>query len=174
MSNSGFTHSLLAQYALAPVGRLEEALEENRRAIELDPYSRVIAGGEPWLVYLEGRNHAAIEGFRKLLEADPDDPAPLIGLGSALMAKGDFQGAGAAFEQLHRAYPSSVTLSRSGYNYARAGRFAEAREVLRQLEDEERRGFVSPVCLAMLYAGLGDNDRAFRYLEAAREQRESI
>ncbi len=172
--NSGFTHYLLAQYVLAPVGRLQEALAENHRAIELDPFSRVIAGGQPWLVYLDGRNDEAIEGFRKLLAAEPADPAPLIGLGSALMAKGDFQAAGDAFERLHRAFPSSLTLARIAYNHGRAGHVAEARQILRQLQADSKRRFVSPGCFAIVYTGLGEKDDAFRYLEIAREQQESF
>ncbi len=90
------------------------------------------------------------------------------------MAKRDFQAAGDAFRQLHRAYPSSLTLSRIGYNDALAGNVAEARLILRQLEAESRRRFVSPACFAIVYTGLGEKDNAFRYLEMAREQQESF
>lgn len=170
--NSAFAHNQLAQNVLAPQGRWQEALAESHRAIELDPFSQEIVGGEPWLAYLERRNEAAVEGSRKLVAAG--NLATLVGLGAAQMAKGDFQAALDAFQQTQRLGPSSLTLAMIGNIDGRSGHAAEARQILRELQAESKRRFISPVCFAVIYIGLGEHEGAFQYLEMAREQQESF
>jgi tetratricopeptide (TPR) repeat protein len=172
--SSAIAHNQLAQNVLAPQGRWQEALTENRLAMELDPLSRQIAMGEPWLAVLERRHEAAVEGSRKLAAASPGDMMVLFGLANALMGKGDYPAALETFGQLQRLAPSSQTLAWTGYVQARNGNPSEARKILQQLLVESRRQFVSPGRFAVLYTGLGDADNAFRYLEMAREQQESF
>jgi tetratricopeptide (TPR) repeat protein len=155
-------------------GTLAGSFDGKRLASELDPLSQGIAVSEPWLALLQNRHQAAVEGFRKLAAASPGDVMVLFGLGIALAAKGDYQAALETFGQLQRVAPSSVTLAWTGYVQARNGNPAEARKILQELLGESRRQFVSPVCFAILYIGLGDADGAFRYLETAREQQESF
>ena len=172
--NSAQGHYGLAQNVLAPQSRWQEAMVESRLASELDPLSAQIAMSEPWLATLEGRHDAAVEGFRRLSEANSRDMMALSGLGMALMGKGDYLGALDAFRQQQRLAPSSKTLSFIGYTEARAGNPGEARKILRQFQAESRRGqFVSPGNLALVYMGLGDADEVFRYTEMARAQQES-
>jgi len=172
--SSAMAHNQLAQNVLAPEGRWQEALTENRLASELDPLSPLIAVGEPWLAFLERRHEAAVKGFRKLGAASPGGMMALGGLAAALMGKGDYPAALEAFGQLQRVAPSSLTLAQTGYVQARNGNPAEARKILQQLLVESRRKFVSPVCFAVLHIGLSDPDSAFRYLEMARGQQESF
>jgi tetratricopeptide (TPR) repeat protein len=58
-----------------------------------------------------------------------------------------------------------------GHVYAALGRAKEARKLLHQLAEEAQRSYVSPYHAAVLYAGLGERDKAFERLnEAARER----
>jgi TolB-like protein len=172
--SSAIAHNQLAQNVLAPQGRWQEALTENRLASELDPLSRPIAMGEPFLAILERRNEAGVEGFRKLAAASPGDMMALGSVAGALMGKGDYQAALEIFGQLRGILPSSLMFAMTGYAQARNGNPAEARKILQQVLVESRRQFVSPGSFAVLYIGLGDADNAFRYLEMAREQQESF
>ena len=90
------------------------------------------------------------------------------------MAKGDFQAALDAFQQTQRLGPSSLTLAMIGNIDGRSGHAAEARQILRELQAESKRRFISPVCFAVIYIGLGEHEGAFQYLEMAREQQESF
>jgi serine/threonine-protein kinase len=58
-----------------------------------------------------------------------------------------------------------------GQAYAMAGRTADAREVLRQLEQLSQERFVSPYHMAYVYTGLGEAERAMDLLERAYEER---
>ena len=52
-----------------------------------------------------------------------------------------------------------------GYCYARAGKRAEALAILRELEEEHAKRESRGTDLAWVYAGLGDKDHAFAWLE---------
>ena len=56
-------------------------------------------------------------------------------------------------------------LAQLGYTYAMAGRKAEALKTLAELESLAERRYSSPVRIACIYAGLGDKERAFEWLE---------
>jgi predicted Zn-dependent protease len=51
--------------------------------------------------------------------------------------------------------------------YAAVGRRAEATRILRDLERKSKQTSASPYTMATIYAGLGENDRAFEFLEKA-------
>jgi len=62
---------------------------------------------------------------------------------------------------------NSKAISLRGYVLARAGRAADAREVLRVLEARARERYVPPYALALVQAGLGDSASAFAWLDKA-------
>ncbi|MCX7690904.1 tetratricopeptide repeat protein [Thermoflexus sp.] len=69
----------------------------------------------------------AIAAYREALEAFPDQPEALTGLGLACMEAGQYEGAVAAFRQLARLRPGDPTPAlRLAEVYQRAGRAAEA------------------------------------------------
>jgi tetratricopeptide (TPR) repeat protein len=55
--------------------------------------------------------------------------------------------------------------------YAVIGRRAEAKKILRDLGRKSKSGYVSPYMIATIYAGLGEKDRAFEFLEKAYRER---
>ena len=58
-----------------------------------------------------------------------------------------------------------------GYVLARAGRTDEAQQVLATLLERSRRVDDASFEIALVYAGLGANDRAFEWIDRAIEQR---
>ena len=54
-----------------------------------------------------------------------------------------------------------------GYAYAKAGRVADARRMLRHLNEMAKTSYVSPYNKAVIHIGLGDRDAAFDALDAA-------
>jgi predicted Zn-dependent protease len=55
--------------------------------------------------------------------------------------------------------------------YAVTGKRAEAEQTLRDLERKSKDDYVSPYMIATIYAGLGDSDRDFQFLERAFRER---
>ncbi len=58
-----------------------------------------------------------------------------------------------------------------GFAYGMAGKQAEARAILKQLEALSKRRYVTGLYFANVYAGLKDNDKAIEYLNHAFEAR---
>ena len=52
-----------------------------------------------------------------------------------------------------------------------AGRRAEARKVIDELEQLSKRKYVSPYFIAVIYSGLGERDQTFAWLEKAYQER---
>ena len=51
--------------------------------------------------------------------------------------------------------------------FAALGRRAEATKILQVLERKSKSAYVSPYMIAVIYAGLGDKNKAFEFLEQA-------
>jgi len=65
-------------------------------------------------------------------------------------------------------------LSILGYAYAVSGREAEARRSIEELKPAAERGDVSAMLLVYPYAGLGESDRAFEWLERSLAERSGL
>jgi hypothetical protein len=69
---------------------------------------------------------------------------------------------------LHR---TDRTVSELGYTYALTGRPDKARGLVKELEQLTKRRYVSPVNIARIYAGLGQQELVFRWLQKAYDDR---
>ena len=58
-----------------------------------------------------------------------------------------------------------------GHVYAVSGNMNQARNVLQDLEGRGGQQYVPAYAIALVYAGLGDNDHAFTWLQKAYEDR---
>jgi hypothetical protein len=58
-----------------------------------------------------------------------------------------------------------------GYAYAVSGNRTEAEKVLNELRALSAQKYVPPFTIAVIYAGLGDKDQAFAWLQKANEER---
>jgi tetratricopeptide (TPR) repeat protein len=78
----------------------------------------------------------------------------------------------AEFENLLTISPGyPLGLSDLGYAYAVTGRRAEAQKVLDQLNELSKQKYVQAVLRARIYAGVGEKDKAFEWLEKGFEDR---
>jgi TolB-like protein/Tfp pilus assembly protein PilF len=148
-------------------GRVEEALAELNQAQKLDPLAPIYPAWSGWMYFWEGDYDAAIEEAQKSLELNPDFPIGLYVLGCGYAAKGKYE---EAIETHQKAALASPDFKWGlGQTYALAGRREEALEVAAELESQAK-GW-DTFGLAEIYAALGEKDEAFRWLEAAYQQR---
>jgi hypothetical protein len=66
---------------------------------------------------------------------------------------------------------SAMSLSLAGYVHARLGQRTEALRALEQLSTASKAGFTPLLYFALVYAGLGDGDQAFAWLNLRRAVR---
>jgi len=164
-------HQWYSSYLVA-VERFDEAIAEAKRTEELEPLSFVASSHLGWIYYLSGDNDKAIEQCRKILELDPSSFPARRYLGLAYEAKGMYAEAIAEFQTGVKLSGSPLMLALLGHAYAVSGKTAEAKQVLTDLTQLQDQRYVSPYTVAAIYAGLGDQDQAFRWLETAVEERD--
>jgi len=164
-------HQWYSSYLVA-VERFDEAIAEAKRTEELEPLSFVASSHLGWIYYLSGQNDKAIAQCRKILELDPSSFPARRYLGLAYEAKGMYAEAIAEFQRGVKISGSPLMLALLGHAYAAAGRTAEAKQVLNDLQQLQGERYVSPYTVAAIHAGLGDQEQAFKWLEKAVEGRD--
>jgi DNA-binding winged helix-turn-helix (wHTH) protein/TolB-like protein/Tfp pilus assembly protein PilF len=163
-------HQWFSSYLVA-VERFDEAIAEAKRAQELEPLSFISNLHLGWILYLAGRYDEAIDHCKKLLEVDPNFFPAHRYLGLAYEQKGMYREAISEFEKGVKLSGSPLMVALLGHAYAASGSKAEARRVLAELEQQKQK-YVSPYTVAAIYAGLGEKDQAFRWLEKAYAERD--
>lgn len=161
-------------HCLSCMGRLQEALAANRRALQLDPLSPIVhICYEAVLWFLQEWNNG-IDHCRRALEINPDHVGIRWMLANTLQTKGSHEEAIRERQRVVDAAPGSVMfLAQLGVSYAMAGMRNEALSILAQLHELRGYKYVMPVWVAMIHTGLKDRDEAFRWLDAALEERSS-
>jgi DNA-binding winged helix-turn-helix (wHTH) protein/TolB-like protein len=163
-------HQWYSSYLVA-MGRFDEAIAEARRAQELEPLSFISNSHIGWILYFAGRYDEAIEHCKRLLDVDPNFFPARRYLGLVYEQKGMYKEAIAEFQQAAKLSGSPLMMSLLGHAYAVSGNRAEAQRILVELGQQKQR-YVSPYTVATIYAGLGEKDQAFKWLEKAFEERD--
>jgi tetratricopeptide (TPR) repeat protein len=153
------------------MGRFDEAIAEAKRAQELEPLSFIGNSHLGWILYLAGRYDEAIDHCRRLLDVDPNFFPARRYLGLVYEQKGMYREAIDEFQQGVKLSGNPLMMSLLGHAYAASGKKAEARRILAELNRQKQK-YVSPYTVATIYAGLGERDQAFKWLEKAFEERD--
>jgi len=164
-------HQWYSSYLVA-VERFDEAIAAAKRTQELEPLSFVASSHLGWIYYLSGRNDEAVEQCKKILELDPSSFPARRYLGLAYEAKGQYDEAIAEFQRGVKLSGSPLMLALLGHAYAASGKRTDAQQVLTDLQQLQDQRYVSPYTVAAIYAGLGDKEQTFKWLEAAVEIRD--
>jgi eukaryotic-like serine/threonine-protein kinase len=138
---------------LEPWGRLDESQAILEAALEADPLSLDLRNVLSRIQLSAGRIDDALANCRRVVAEDPDFPFAEAYCARALAAKGRTDEAVALFNKRRLSNEHGI-----GYVYAITGRRAEAEELA-------ARNSHLPNRQALIYAGLGDKDRAFEALE---------
>jgi TolB-like protein/Tfp pilus assembly protein PilF len=167
--NSARAHNQYA-WLLSVVGRHDEAIEQSKRAHELDPLSLNIWVELGRRYYFNRDYDKAIEEYRKVLELFPDSWYARSELALALSQKGLHN---EAIEEYSKTEFEPTYHWHLGYIYGVAGKQEKAREILNYYLELSKKGFMWPTNIVFIYIGLGEKDKAFEWLEKSYEQRGS-
>ncbi len=170
--NPGYAtaHQWYAEYLLW-MGRFDESKAEMKRAQELDPLSLIINRNAGLPLFFERKYDQAIEHFRKSLEMDPNFWAGHLILGWTYEQKGEFSQAIAEYQTARQLTDSTLVFAHLAHAYALSGKRREAGKLLVELKAKSKQRYVSPLEIAMIYAGLGEKDQTFAWLEKGYEGR---
>jgi len=157
---------------LASQGRLDEAVAEAHRAVELDPSSVSIRRTVGWVHFYARRYREARQHLERALLMNPTQGETCRVLAVTLAMQGNWvEAERAARDSLALAPGVVYNQATLGYILARSGRRQEAEAVLGELEAAAREGYISPVGFATIHLGLGNWDEALDWTERARQER---
>jgi len=153
------------------IGRRAEALAGITKINQLDsgPSSAMAESA----AYYELRDYPSlIEASRRGVLSDPNDSSQHYFLGVG------YEGTGKLLDAISE-YQKAIEMSDGdqgptvslAHAYLAVGKRAEGENILRDLERKSKSAHVSPYTTATIYAGLGEKDKAFEFLEKAYQER---
>jgi serine/threonine-protein kinase len=163
-------HHDYAHYLLA-VGRRKESVEQTKRARQLDPANPMLTTCTGWHSLFDRQFDEAKTYASEAQMMMPSFWAQIV-RGWAFIGQVQNDSAVVAMR-------SAATLSNNlpfasaalAHALAKAGKTAEARKLLDMLVRQSIKGYVSAYDIAIVYAGLGDNDQAIAWLRKAFSER---
>jgi len=167
-STEGF--ALLNQILLA-LGNFDEAIAAGQRAVELAPldyYSAFVLG----TAYQHAQQFdKAIEQLRKTVDIDPGSPVAHLCLAQSYAGAGERK---KSVEECELALAlnrkANVWLLQAAVAYATLGEAKRVHKLVEEVERDWKPDGVSAFWLACVHACLGDQDRAFEWLEKAFQE----
>jgi Tfp pilus assembly protein PilF len=164
------TARLLYGIQLLHQGRLAEAEAALKQARALDPLDPSTSLALGRLSLTARRRDHGVAMIRAALELNPEFSYAHQQLGHAYLAEGRRAEALAAFRRA-AALSGVRDSAHLAYALAATGERRAAEHVLRGLLASSGRRYLPPFGIAVAYAGLGDADAAFRWLDRAVEER---
>jgi len=166
------SHHWYAMSCLAPLGRLDEALDEMIVAQALDPVSSIVARDLAVIHFYRRDFETALEQCDHTVELNPHFAPAYWILGVIQEQRKDFDESAAAFQRAVHLSPQTPRMHGAlGRTFALSGRKKQAVEVLRKLETYAKERYVSPLEFAWIQFALGEIDPGFRWLQKALDDR---
>jgi adenylate cyclase len=158
---------------LRAMGRLDEAQEEGRKALRLDPMSPVINVNQAEIQQAMRRYEQGIDYCRSALAIDQNFVPALVVLIQLYALKSMSDEALDELQKLELLRTSQVRNDvLRAFVYAKSARKEEADNILK-VSSQKLGEYVPPSEFAMAYAALGQNESAFEWLDKAYELRDA-
>ncbi len=167
--NLAAAHTIYAEY-LSQLGRFDEALREIKLSQDLDPLRTGLVGNEGSILYYARRYDEAIVKKQIHANSAPENPFAHLGLADVYVQKGQYAEAILSYQTSIKLEETTSGLIYLGRAYALSGKRDEAIGILDKLKTTEK--YVSPTEMAIIYAALGDREKAFALLEKAYTERD--
>jgi TolB-like protein/Tfp pilus assembly protein PilF len=158
---------------LLTMRRDEEAIATSESAARLDPLSLPIGASLGTAYFVVGQYEKAEAQCMKVIEMDSSFAMARSVLATVHIQMGLYDKAINELQAIAK-LPTSTPedIAYLGYGYARGGRTDEARRILADLSVRAEQRYVPPVFFAIIYAGLGEMDESFKWIEKAYEERD--
>ena len=171
--NPGYAtaHHWFAEY-LAFLGRHDEAIDQARTALALDPLSLIINVLLGWTFFYARRYAEAIEQLEETLRLDALFAPAHLWLGLAHERIGDLDSADEALQRaVAESSRSPLTLAALGRLHAIRGEEDAALAVLRELQAMTETRYVPSYHIAAIHARGSDDELTLDWLEKAHRER---
>jgi TolB-like protein/Flp pilus assembly protein TadD len=169
-SNLASVHTTYAFY-LQRLGRLPEAIAEVKQVLDLDPVSSRSFYSAGIVYYFARQYDQALSQLQRarMLELHPPNFLFPFESGVIYAQKGMYGKAVGEFQKLG---DQPHALGHMGNVYARMQRVSEARATISKLEEHVKNNGIGRYEIALIYAGLGEKNEAFTWLERSYDARD--
>jgi serine/threonine-protein kinase len=150
---------------LSVIKRHEEAIEQAKKALEIDPLSLIINRNLGRVFHWAREYDKAIQQYQNTLDLDPNWGACYISLGRAYERKGMFEESINAYQKaIALAGRTAFILYQLGHAYAASGMREQAFEIIDELQIKaaQQNEEYNPT---LIYLALGEKELAFQCLE---------
>jgi len=166
--NGGYRPYGYYAWFLANMGRNEEAIAAATKGQHLDPVSAEANWYLGMTLLAAGKTEDAIARFQVAIDIDPTYFYAHSFLGRAYLQAGKKQEALTAFKKAHELESeNSENWGNLAYAHGVTENRKEAERIIQYLLDRSKTAYVAPYYLALAYAGLGDNEQTFKWLDLA-------
>jgi TolB-like protein/Tfp pilus assembly protein PilF len=174
--NPGFPDArIYYSHLLTNLQRLEEAVAQGERAVELDPLNSLFRGLFALDLVYARRYDDVIAQCRQVLRSAPDDILAHNGLWFAYHLKGMYKEAlVSARVYLNGLYADPGVEKALDGVYAQDGYQSAMRAAAEALAAHFHRSYANPTDVAYLYVGAGDKGRALEWLEKGYELHDPV
>jgi serine/threonine-protein kinase len=164
-----------AAWFLRPVGRVEQALTETRRALALDPLDPFCSSLLGYLLHTARQFEPAVAQLQHAIDLDPTFFFSywLLSITYGLNERLD-EAIAAAEKANELSGRNPLTLGMLGRVYGFAGRTAEARQLLEELKARRRLTYVPASSLSYVHRGLGELDAGLEWIARGVEERDLV
>jgi DNA-binding winged helix-turn-helix (wHTH) protein/Flp pilus assembly protein TadD len=154
-------------------GLFDDAITEAERLRRLDPQGINTNLNVARAYRAAGQNDRAIEEINRLVQMGRGRPRVHFELGATLARMGRFDDAIGEFEAAVRTHPQGNPRFKAylGYACAAAGRPADARKILDDLESLSKQQYISAFGFALIYDALGEKELVLAALKHAYDDR---
>jgi TolB-like protein/DNA-binding winged helix-turn-helix (wHTH) protein len=177
--NSAYAHLFYSNCYLAPMGRMAEAISENKKALELDPLSLPINNFMGMTYMFAGDYEKSYQQFQHTISMDPTFPLAHEYLSGLLKMTGRYEEGIEEHEKTEVLGGFSPEDAAAEANTSREALKVGGEKAMWQksleliLRAQKRPGAVtSPGLVASVYALAGDKDSAFEWLNKAYAERD--
>jgi TolB-like protein/DNA-binding winged helix-turn-helix (wHTH) protein/Flp pilus assembly protein TadD len=168
--NYAQAHYSYSQY-LQTAGHPDEAVNEVKQAIALDPLSQIFNSGLGSALAETGQLEEAVKQFKVVLKMNPEFARAHGGLGRVYLEQGKYREAIEEFQTEGR-IDGNFELGLTGYAYSRWGNKKQALKILSQQYRLQKKSPDAASDLAMIELGLGNQEKSIAWLQKVYEDHE--
>jgi TolB-like protein/Flp pilus assembly protein TadD len=171
--NNATAHFRYGQVYLGAIGRIDEAIAEMKRGLDLEPLDINMGASLAWGYFVAGQKDKGLEQAKKTYDLDPGHPLARWMLALAYHLTGMYSESISLAEQWLQTDPTNpFALRDAGIAYAKAGRRDKAEEIISRFREIAKTQYVQTSRIASIYGTLGERDKAFEELRKAYEARD--
>ncbi len=169
--NYANAHYFYAFQCLVPLGRMDEAIQEIKKALDLDPLSPIINANLGRTLIMARRYDEASQQLRKTLDLEPTFGVAHLGLSELYEAQGKY--AEAMAERIKWGTQSALGADIANF-FRQPGAKGYWQALLQYYLQLQQRQYVLVTFIAAAYVGIGDNDKAFESLEKGYQEHDDL